>query len=1098
MIERGMDADSRNFKSRSTRWLSLALIICACVAGIYLLAPQTVGEQARRAVLNLLRSHYSGVRVTIGSGRFNSAVGLVFEDIRFELPPTANRRAQSLLKIDRLIVETDANWQRLSERENPFSAKRIIAIGVELDTWMDANGMPSMARLWPPPKMGPGCPRLEVRNGRLRFHPDNLSVIESSVRPIELDHFELAVNSVVGESIETSRHAFAVEMSSEFAKQVSAKGTFVGGVLAIEGSAKSLRIDPATTSRLPGVCDEVALALRGVTAIGDLQFAAKHKPDLPLDFIVKWNCANATVEHPSLPLPIESISGLISLHPAGVTLESVQCTIGDAIAHITGQTRGLGTDADLSLRLRAANLMLNERLASALPITAQQSLDKFRPRGPIDIDTRVDRTAGQWKADAVVDLLGVDISVDRFPYPVSGLIGKVNFRESQVWSENLSGRLQSQRINIAFLRSAPTSGKATWLTLAADGAIPIDSTLLTSLTPRGEPQSKLEQFVRSLSPRGTVHLLDGRWDTDPAGQKTQRIELQVNSGNLRYSGFPYSLYDVTGNVVADNDNVKLIGFRGKNGDNATIRCEGLFENLTRSAARSPQGDWQLGLRFNAENLPLDETIRAALPAKTQQTWDAIAPAGVVDHVEVQLSHAQSYTAPRLMIAAELEPTATVDSRTVSVRPTMLPYRLDLTQGRVRYDGQQVWIDSLEAKHDSTHLAVDGRCVLDAADQWRLDLNIRSGSRLHPDSELISSLPPQMRGAFQRLQLRGPLSIRGATSILLPSTDQPEPTIDWGLTVQLEGNRIGDVGPVHDIRGELIVKGRRDEAVFSADGLVSIDSLHIDDKQVTSIRGPFAVRDDRLILGESIATLEPPPRSLAASRPRTVSPIQGRVFDGVASMSGDVVLSNGNFDVAISMADGDVATALADLGESHSGITGKIEGRVRLEGTVGAAHLLKGAGSGRLSDANLYQLPILVQVFNMLRVKPSEAVAFTDGEVRYSIYGDNITFDQLQLWGDLIALHGSGTMNRTREVDLSFNTRVSPQNGWSQVMRPFGENEYTLWTISVKGPLSDPLIERRTLNAVNETIERLFPGIAVPAERPGPISSRVDGLRDKFR
>ena len=115
------------------------------------------------------------------------------------------------------------------------------------------------------------------------------------------------------------------------------------------------------------------------------------------------------------------------------------------------------------------------------------------------------------------------------------------------------------------------------------------------------------------------------------------------------------------------------------------------------------------------------------------------------------------------------------------------------------------------------------------------------------------------------------------------------------------------------------------------------------------------------------------------------------------MSGDVTLSNGNFDVAIAIRDGDVATLLADLGETDSAVKGKVEGRVRLAGTVGAAHLLKGSGSGKLTEANLYQLPILVQMFNMIRVKPSEAVAFTDGDVRFSIYGDTVTFNQLQLW-----------------------------------------------------------------------------------------------------
>ncbi|MCG8650200.1 MAG: hypothetical protein MI861_10215, partial [Pirellulales bacterium] len=66
--------------------------------------------------------------------------------------------------------------------------------------------------------------------------------------------------------------------------------------------------------------------------------------------------------------------------------------------------------------------------------------------------------------------------------------------------------------------------------------------------------------------------------------------------------------------------------------------------------------------------------------------------------------------------------------------------------------------------------------------------------------------------------------------------------------------------------------------------------------------------------------------------------------------------------------------------------------------------------------------------------------------------------------------------RRRELDLTFNTRVSPQNSFTQVLRPLRSNHYTLWTIDVKGPLGAPEIERRALEGVGETLERLFPAI----------------------
>jgi hypothetical protein len=145
---------------------------------------------------------------------------------------------------------------------------------------------------------------------------------------------------------------------------------------------------------------------------------------------------------------------------------------------------------------------------------------------------------------------------------------------------------------------------------------------------------------------------------------------------------------------------------------------------------------------------------------------------------------------------------------------------------------------------------------------------------------------------------------------------------------------------------------------------------------------------------------------------------------------------------------------------------------------------------------LYQLPLLISVFNMLRVKPSEAVAFTDGTARFSIYGDNVSFSELKLWGDLIQLDGSGTMNRSHEVDLSFNTRVSPQNIWSVVTDSFGENNYTLMTLYVRGPLGDAHVERRAMDAVGGTLERLIPGKSDLSD-PAPIKSRFSRIRDQL-
>ena len=209
-------------------------------------------------------------------------------------------------------------------------------------------------------------------------------------------------------------------------------------------------------------------------------------------------------------------------------------------------------------------------------------------------------------------------------------------------------------------------------------------------------------------------------------------------------------------------------------------------------------------------------------------------------------------------------------------------------------------------------------------------------------------------------------------------------------------------------------------------------------------------------------------------PRT---IRGRIFDGILDLEGLVTLTTGDFDVRMAIREALVPTMLADLGHADRDLTGTFAGQAALAGRLSSPELLTGSGVAQLTGTNLYKLPLLVQVLNQLRITPTEDVAFTDGDVEFTIDDDQIRFSQLQLWGALVALHGYGTLNRRGELDLSFNTRVSPQNVFTRVMGPLRNSRYTLWTIDVRGPLESPTIERRAMDGVGQTLERLFPGIA---------------------
>ena len=1137
-------------QGRLSRWLFAALLVAAGYAVIQTLLPQTIGEQARRSLLRQLQEHYTGLSVTIGRGQFDPRFGFVFEDVRIADPQGAPSIFQSrqMVRIDRLVVITDLDAQKLLEQENPLQTQRIIIEGIHADTWFDADGSLSLGKLWPPPKFGPVCPRVEIRGARIR-----LADADGQNRPIGAELSEaLILNQTSGQGELTQ--SISLRGSASFARSLQAQIRSADGDVTVRGGITRARINGDLLSRLPaqwrGRLDE----LQEIDGFCDVSGAVRKSADGGIDYEIQANVHQGRLVHPSLPMPMTDLQAKATLTPAGVSIQASQAMLGDALCRLSGKTSAYQWPCDATFHIEAVGLMLDNRLAASIPEPMRRKWDRLQPLGRIDLDASISHAQGQWETEAILDCKGVDVKYDKFPYPVQQLVGRVAIADDIATCESLHGRIGGRMLRCEFetpLREGITNEKMFFLEV--DGAVPIDNAMLDALTPRAEPETKLESFIRSLQPRGSVELASAFLHADATGQRHRRFDLRIVNGNMRYEKFAYPLYNVNGQIRVEDDMVTLIGFKANNANAGIIRCDGTYlmpaktkaqtdvatvehhrssgtsptrmgrvsnsryqpgdsvyrladgrraaqevshDGLAESASEDPDSS-RLDLHFRAMNVPMDESLRSSLPASTQDIWDAISPSGVLDRLEVTMTKQGQSQPLGLHLAAQQHQTPRVTSRTLSLRPAAIPYRLDITGGTVTYDGSQVKISSLVGRHDASNLSADGRCVRDASERWLLELDIHSGSRLLLDTELIAALPGETKEAMRRLQLRGPVNVRGRTSVLLSNAAHPEPTVDWDLVVQLEGNRIGDVGPVHALRGELLIAGRRDDRQLLASGNVRIDSMHIDNLQITGIRGPFSIDNDRLRLGT--ASTSPHTRT---ANPISVADhtnsIRGRIFDGTIDLDGQVILSSGSFDVGLDIRQGRVPTLLADLGHANAGLTGTFDGQARLEGKLGTADLLKGSGAANVSGANVYQLPLLVQVLNLLRITPTEDVAFTNGDVEFALFGDQINFSQLRLWGDLVALDGGGSMNWRKELDLSFNTRVSPQNTFTKVIGPLRDTPYTLWTIDVRGPLQNPTIERHSLDGVSKTFGMLFPSIAPENESAPEKQEKATGIRNLFR
>ncbi|MEM1228507.1 MAG: hypothetical protein AAGJ40_22675 [Planctomycetota bacterium] len=1140
----------------------------AGVIGTRWLGPQTIGEQARRILLQKLRSHYPEWEIDIERGRYQHGVGLVFESIGLNPRVSSSASVQESLHrwwsaddaihIDRLVIHGDFDVRKCLNDQNPITTHRMIVEGVHAVVSLDASERARFMGLWPLPKMGPPCPRIDVVNARLMIEADvgggseyTNATPESSEAdlPISLQFSQLTILNHAKKTDDPSGGAM------ELSKRISASGsssianefTFSVDQTAQDGNIKSaqlecdckqFRCDDRLLRRLsPLIPSEMDWMVgdQRFDGIADVHVRAawpavtNGQRDHPtvgpkLDYELDVQVHDGSWSDPRLLHAISSVRGRLVATPESVQLRPTQASYGDAMCQVNAEMRwkrssstpapetlatAISSLSDLNLgsaefHASADGLTVDHSIAGVLPPKARTAWDKFDPRGRLNVslDASSDSplNSSSWDLRGSVECLGVDVQYDRFPYPIENLVGTIEFADSHAEARRLTGRAGGQIVRCGFrvpvgipshrlgvLDTAATRRMPKRIVVQTEGGVPIDGTLMQALTPRqtGSGTSSLERFVRSLHPSGAIELASAVVETDLRGVTTRQFNLRVLGGSIRYERFGYPLYNVAGNIQVENDLVRIIGFNANNSGAAQIQCDGLYQLPAQGLRES-----ELNLRFRVANAAMDHSLRTSLPESTRGIWDSLAPSGALDRLDVHL-HQIGRQDLQLSLEAIQSDSGSIAADTLTLRPTALPYRIDIVSGEANYRDGVLQISDIRGRHDASQLVADGRCAQQPDGRWKLSLDLLSGCRVTLDDELITALPTSVATATRQLDLRGPIQVRGKTDFLLqnpnektaPSQQQPTaPEIRWDLLLQLEGNRIGDVGPVHSIRGEVATRGLRNDRFVRAGGTIAIDSMHVFGLQIARLSGPYSIFNDELRLGSLASDSDPIASGDAAGRQVTdtdlppPSPVVGRLFAGQLTSSGIVSLASGDFDVESSVEGADVGTMLAEIGQSGSDIRGRFDSAVRAEGRLGDMDLLKANGTARLSGANLYQLPFLVQVLNLLRIQATEDVAFTDGEAEFTLFGQDVNFGRLMLWGDLVALDGGGTLTRREQLNLSFNTRVSPQNLFSKVISPLRDERYAFWTIDVSGPVSAPTIQRRALSGITQTMESWFPGL----------------------
>ncbi len=102
------------------------------------------------------------------------------------------------------------------------------------------------------------------------------------------------------------------------------------------------------------------------------------------------------------------------------------------------------------------------------------------------------------------------------------------------------------------------------------------------------------------------------------------------------------------------------------------------------------------------------------------------------------------------------------------------------------------------------------------------------------------------------------------------------------------------------------------------------------------------------------------------------------------------------------------------------MTGQLDGRIELTETAGRIESRQASGVLRISGAELYKLPVLLDLLTVVFLSLPHDAAFTEGEFIYYLRGETLVFTEIYLRGRQISLVGSGSMNmKTKELKMTF-------------------------------------------------------------------------------
>jgi hypothetical protein len=776
-----------------------------------------------------------------------------------------------------------------------------------------------------------------------------------------------------------------------------------------------------------------------------------------------------------IPYPVSHIRGAILLgpdlvaHMRGVRLLNIQGhgpesgPNANASLTVNGFIGPLEGVAGFAMQIDGSDVEGDQQLRAALPADARRALQNFDPEGHGqlprfhgDFTCHVTRDPGPRKPVKINfngNMQDFEGTLVAFPYPLNHVKGRINIQDGYLTLSDAEMHRGDGTVRI--------DGTVTWQTSNPNPKppfgpdmhitvrnLPIDDNLKNALPPMQRA------WAQNSGLSGQVDMDGHLWPLPKGDKVTYSFIGRLHDGAIQ-SADEAAMSGLTAKLRLTPTQLEIADLTGRRGT-SELSARALLDWSTEP---------RVTLSAAARNLELNESLYRVLPRDARNAWDSVKPHGDIDGT-LELSETLGEVPDRL----ELH----ITPRQLSVTPAPLPYRLDGLQGEILVSPTEVVLNNLNAVHGPANISVSGRGRIDKRQTW--DLKI-AATKLNPDSELLAALPSSIAGVLRGMKVDGPLDVDisklaywpagqpdpmssdAATQPIASSTTHPADNtdVDFAAKITLNGNTL-DVGlPITDAHGRVDLAGLiRDGRLHRLAGQAGLDYFQLAGRPASELRFELAKRTDDPQID--------------------ITHVQGKFAAGDLAGQGDYIFPDtgpSRYDINLVLRDADVQQITPRIRE---GLKGHLTASLQLGGIWDDPTSRRGHGDVNVSGERMYDIPVMLGLMQITSLALPVTSPFNEISTRYTLEGQKVIFDQINLKSKDMTMIGSGEMNfDTQNVSLWLST-TNPTLVGIPVLGPLLTTaNQELLRIHVKGKIDKPTVAASAFNSVATTVDEVFKG-----------------------